>query len=54
MICGNELFVIRESKADMFGRGVVYPLVFKYTIETDSFEYIVCSEYHDLIAIAKL
>lgn len=53
MICNNELFVVREAKSDLFGRGVVYPLVFKYTVETDSFEYIGCSAYHDLIAIVK-
>ncbi len=53
MICENELFVVRESKVDLLGRGIVYPLVFKYTIETDSFEYIGCSEFHDLTAIVK-
>lgn len=53
MICNNELFIIRESKMTMMGRGVLYPLVFKYTMETDLFEYVGCSEYHDLIAIIK-
>ncbi len=53
MICDNELFVILESQSTLMGRGVVYPLVFKYTVETDSFEYIGCSAYYDLIAIVK-
>ncbi len=39
----NRLFVVMQSECDILGAGELIPVVFEYKIETDTFEYLGCT-----------